>query len=76
MSMKGITIKLPDGTLRQLKRQARESGRSVAALVRERVEAPPDHASESIFALTSDLAGSLEGGRRPATNARRKFRRS
>jgi hypothetical protein len=40
--MKGITIKLPEATLRQLRRQARETGRSVAALVRERVEAPLD----------------------------------
>jgi len=76
MGMKGITIKLSDTTLRELRNQARETGRTVAALVRERVEALPDHASESVFALTSDLAGSLEGGRRPATNTRRKFRRS
>jgi predicted DNA-binding protein len=74
--MKGITIKLSDTTLRQLRHQARETGRSVAALVRERVETLPEHANESVFALTSDLAGSLEGGRRPAVNRRRKFRRS
>ena len=76
MRMKGITIKLPDTTLRQLRHQARESGRSVSALVRERVEALPGQASESVYALTSDLAGSLAGGRRPATNTRRQFRRS
>ena len=75
MGMKRITIKLPDTTLRQLRRQAHETGRSIAALVRERVEAPPDHASESFFALSSDLAGSLTGGHRPAANTRRKFRR-
>jgi hypothetical protein len=76
MGMKGITIKLSDTTLQQLRQQALETGRSVAALVRERVGAQPDHASESVFALTSDLAGSLAGGRRPATNTRRRFRRS
>jgi len=76
MGMKGITIKLSDTTLRLLRRQARETGRSVASLVRERVEAPQDQASESVFALTSDLAGSLAGGRRSAANSRRKFRRS
>lgn len=76
MSMRGITIKLPDTTLRLLRQQARETGRSVAALVRERVEAPPDDAGESVFSLTSDLAGALAGGRRPAANTRRKFRRS
>jgi len=74
--MKGITIKLPDATLRQLKDEARETGRSVAALVRERVEALPAHTKESVYALTSDLAGSLAGSRCPATNTRRRFRRS
>lgn len=75
MSMRGITIKLPDATLRELRNQARETGRSVAALVRERVESPRDDANPSVFALTSDLAGSLAGGSHSATNARRKFRR-
>ena len=74
--MKGITIKLPETTLRQLKRQAREKGSSVAALVRERVEVQADSTGASVFAMTSDLAGSLAGGRRPAANARRRFRRS
>jgi hypothetical protein len=76
MGMKGITIKLPDATLQQLRSQARKSGRSVAALVRERVEtALPDQAGDSIFALTSDLAGVLDGHQLPATNKRPKFRR-
>ncbi len=74
--MKGITIKLPETTLRRLKEEARETGRSVAALVRDRVEAPLDRDGGSVYAVTSDLAGSLAGGRRPATNARRRFRRS
>ena len=72
--MKGITIKLPEATVRQLRQQARQCGRSVAALVRELVEAPPHR--ESVYAISSDLAGSLAGGRLPATNARAKFRRS
>jgi predicted DNA-binding protein len=76
MGMKGITIKLSDRTLRRLRHEARETGRSVAALVRERVEALPDQANDSVFALTSDIAGSLMGGRRPAANTRRRFRRS
>jgi len=74
--MKGISIKLSDATLRQLRDQARQTGRSVAALVRERVESPTTHAMDSVFALTSDLAGSLSGSRRSAANTRRKFRRS
>ena len=74
--MKGITIKLPATTLRRLQQEARATGRSVAALVRERVEAAPDRGGQSVFAATHDLAGSLAGGRRAATNERRKFRRA
>lgn len=74
--MKGITIKLPESTLRRLKQQARQTGRSVAALVRERVEEVPDRHAPSVYALTDDLAGSLAGRRSPATNRRRRFRRS
>jgi hypothetical protein len=75
-ALKGITIKLPEATLRQLKQQARQTGRSVAALVRERVEAPLDRGGESVYAVTSDLAGTLAGRRSPATNRRRRFMRS
>lgn len=76
MGMKGITIKLPETTLRELKHQARETGRSVAALVRERLEAAAGQSGLSVFSLTSDLAGSLAGSRRSAPNTRPKFRRS
>ena len=74
--MKGITIKLPAPTLQRLTREARATGRSVAALVRERVEAPRDRAARSVHAVASDLAGSLAGGRKAATNDRRRFGRS
>ena len=73
-TMKGITIKLPEATVLRLRKQARESGRSVAALVRELVDAPP-HGGGSVYAITSDLAGSLAGGELSATNDRRRFRR-
>jgi predicted DNA-binding protein len=73
--VKGITIKLPEETLRRLKDEAASTGRSVAALIRERIEAPSDRDTSSVFALASDLAGSVEGPRRSATNERRKFRR-
>ena len=72
--MKGITIKLPEAVARQLREQARQSGRSVAALVRERIEAPPRDGG-SVYAISADLAGSLAGSRLPATNARPRFRR-
>jgi predicted DNA-binding protein len=74
--MKGITIKLPEATLQRLRAEARATGRTVAALVRERVEARADAGPVSVYELTSDLAGSLAGSRRAATNKRRKFRRS
>jgi predicted transcriptional regulator len=73
--MKGITIKLPEAVVRQLKEQARQSGRSIAALIRERIAAPPSVAS-SVYAISADLAGSLDGSGVPAANRRRRFRRS
>jgi predicted DNA-binding protein len=73
--MTGITIKLPEETLRELREEARRTGRTVAAIVRERVESK-DAEAGSVYALTADLAGCLDGGKRSATNARRKFRRS
>jgi predicted transcriptional regulator len=72
--MKGITIKLPEAVARRLREEARRSGRSVAAIIRERIEAP-GHDGGSVYAITSDLAGSLAGSALPAANARRKFRR-
>ena len=72
--MKGITIKLPEVVARHLREQARQSGRSVAALIRDRIEAPPREGA-SVYAMTADLAGSLAGRRLPATNARARFRR-
>jgi predicted DNA-binding protein len=74
--MKGITIKLPEATLQRLKQEARATGRSVAAIVREHLDTPLDQADASLYARTSDLAGSLEGTRKSATNKRRKFRRA
>jgi predicted transcriptional regulator len=74
--MKAITIKLPEATLRRLKDEARATGRSVAALVRERVEVLPGADRPSVYALASDLAGCVAGSRTPATNERRRFRRA
>ena len=74
--MKGITVKLPDTTLRRLRQEARTTGRSVAALIRERLEAAPRRGSRSVYEITSDLAGSVAGSRKPATNERRRFARS
>lgn len=74
-SMKGITIKLPEAVAQRLREQAHQSGRSVAALIRERIEVAPDDGG-SVYALSADLAGSLSGRRLPATNARARFRRS
>lgn len=73
-AMKGITIKLPETVAQQLRAQARQSGRSVAALIRERIEVS-HHSSESVYAISADLAGSLSGRRSSVTNSRKKFRR-
>ncbi len=72
--MKGITIKLAEAVARQLREHARQSRSSVAAIIRERVEAAPRDGG-SVYAISADLAGSLTGSRLPATNARTKFRR-
>lgn len=74
MVMRGVTIKLPAAVARQLRDEARQSGRSLAALIRDRIEAPPRDRG-SVYALSADLAGSLAGRRLPATNARAKFQR-
>jgi hypothetical protein len=74
--MKGITIKLSEMTLRRLRQEAHTTGRTVAALVRDRVEGIERGRSDSVYSLTSDLAGSLAGPRRSATNDRRRFRKS
>lgn len=75
MAMRGITIKLSEATLRRLEQEAHATGRSVAAVIRERVEAEGEQ-HDSVYALTHDLAGSLVGGTKAATNERRKFKRS
>ena len=71
--MKTVTVKLPEQTLQRLQREARATGRSVGALIRDRIETAPE--AESVHALAGDLAGSVRGSRRSATNQRRKFRR-
>jgi hypothetical protein len=73
--MKTVTVKLPETTLQGLKDEAQATGRSVAALIRERIEIPASEPGQSVHALTADLAGSVAGSREPATNDRRKFRR-
>ena len=74
--MKGITVKLPETTLRRLRQEARATGRSMATLIRERIEAGPRRGSRPVYEITSDLADSVAGDRKPATNLRRRFARS
>lgn len=75
MGMRGITIKLPEALARQLREEARLSGRSIASLIRERIETPPRDQG-SFHGVAADLAGSVAGPRHSATNARARFRRS
>jgi len=70
--MKGITIKLSDSVAQRLRQEARQSGRSVASLIRERIGVS---SGESVYGVSGDLAGSLAGRRSPATNARKEFKR-
>ena len=72
--MKGITIKLPEAVAQRLRDQARESKRSVAALIRDRLEAA-SHDDKSVYAMSADLAGSLSGRQLAATNSRKRSRR-
>lgn len=72
--MKGITVKLPESTLRQLRQRARRSGGSVSAVIRELLEREPPE-EETVYTLVADLVGSQHGSARGATNERRKFRR-
>ena len=67
--MKGITVKLPDTMLRRLRQEARATGRSVAALIRERLVAAAPRGSRSVHEITADLAGS-DGRRSKACNQR------
>ena len=72
--MKGLTIKFSEVTLRRLEKKARATGRSLAA-IRERVEVGDGQDSGTVYALTDDLAVIVKGGRRAATNNRRRFHR-
>ena len=49
-------------------------GRNLAALISERLEGLRLRAGRSVYEITS-VAGSVAGGRTPATNDRRKFAR-
>ena len=75
-AMRGITIKLPEATLKRLRDEAHATGRSVADLVRERLDRTASPAVESVHDLTADLAGRLAGSRQAATNDRRRFGKS
>jgi hypothetical protein len=74
--LKNVSIKLAETTLRRLRQEARTTGRTVAALIRERIEDPVAPGGRSVYDLTSDLAGSLAGSQLAATNQRRRFRRA
>lgn len=74
--MSAITIKLPEGTLRRLKHEAAATGQSVAQLIRDYVEGASRSGKESVHALAPELAGSVSGSGRSATNDRSRFLRS
>jgi len=71
-----MTIKFDEATLVWLRRQARASKKKVGALVREWVEERRSSNVRTVFDLTSDLVGCLEGPAQSAMNERRKFKRA
>jgi hypothetical protein len=74
--MSAITIKLPEATLRRLRHEAAMTRQSVAQLIRDYVEGAARGGKESVHALAPELAGSVAGSGRSATNDRSRFRRS
>ena len=73
--MKAVTVWLSDHTIERLRKEARVTGRSMSAMIRDCVENERDGKGRSVYDLSADLVGSLRGSRRPATNDRPKFRR-
>lgn len=73
--MKGLTIKLTEELHRRLAAEARASGRSLGAVIRGKLEGETPASSNTVHERAADLAGTLSGSRRTATNDRRKFRR-
>jgi predicted transcriptional regulator len=74
--VKGITIKLPDELHRRLAAEARDTGQSIAAIVRARLQEAMRTSGSSVYDQAADLAGALAGSRRAATNDRKRFRRA
>jgi hypothetical protein len=70
--MKGITIKLPEAVAQRLRQQARQGGRSVAALIRERLEVR--FASRSMRLVVTLLGASPSVDRQRRT-PRKRFKR-
>ena len=75
-AMKGITVKLPAATIKRLRQEARATGRSVGQLIRDLVERQAPGNGRSVHDMAADLAGSVAGSGRAATNDRKLFRRS
>jgi hypothetical protein len=75
-AMRGITVKLPEATIRRLQQEALATGRSVGQLIRDLVERESLEGAASVHAMAADLAGSVAGSGRSATNDRVRFRRS
>lgn len=63
--MVSLTIKLPLAVKQRLEREARQSGKSVSALIREAVSTRLRQASAggSLFERTRDLCGAGSSGR-------------
>jgi hypothetical protein len=71
--VRAITVKLSEETLERLGSEARAKGKSIAAVVRSKLDA--EAIEGSVYERASDLVGVLAGSARSASNARRRFRR-
>lgn len=74
--MVSLTIKLPVAVKQLLEREARQSGRSVSALIREAVSARlrKSNAGGSLYDRTRDLCGAGASGRPDLATSRDVFR--
>jgi hypothetical protein len=76
--MRSITVRLLEAMHRALAAEAQASGRSIAAVVRSRLEASAARSSQSdpsVYARARDLAGVVAGSTASASNDRRRLRR-
>ncbi|MBL8952606.1 MAG: hypothetical protein JNK82_17635, partial [Myxococcaceae bacterium] len=64
--MKGISIKLPEETIRRLRNEAYETGLTLGELIRMKLSEPSQPYGATVWDLSHDLLGTVDGGKRSA----------